>query len=364
MIKQAKELKARILIDREVAEAAVHGGAILGGGGGGWIEEGQRLAAFALKKGFTGIWPLESLNPDDLVLTVSVVGAPSAGKKGLRPEDYSRAVEYFLERTKPKVLGLISSEVGATAVVNGWVQSIQLGILSLDAAANGRAHPLGLMGSMGLHRQKRFFSQQAAVGRDSSGRRVEEFFQGSIEETSAAVRKMAANSGGMVAVARNPVPAAYVKKYGAPGAISMAIRVGQIYRQKKNLPPAQLMEAILRQFGDGVVYQGKVEKFALRQSGGFDVGQIQIKGPEGWYELVFLNEYMTLERNGRRLATFPDLIMTFEANSGRPLISAALKRDLEVFILTSPKNNLVLGAGVKDRSLLRRVEAILGKKII
>ncbi len=76
-----------IKVDKVTAEAAILGGAILGGGGGGWLEEGKRLAEFALAHGFASIFPLEALNPDELLLTVSAVGAPSARQAKLSPED-------------------------------------------------------------------------------------------------------------------------------------------------------------------------------------------------------------------------------------------------------------------------------------
>ncbi len=249
-------------------------------------------------------------------------------------------------------------------MVNGWVQSALLDLPVIDAAANGRAHPLGLMGSMGLHQKKNFLSQQAAVGRNLSGGQRERFFEGSIEETSKAVRQFAAEMGGMVAVARHPVPAAYVQQKGAPSAISLAIKIGQVYLQKKVSTPAQLMAAILAQLGGGFLDRARVEKYHLELSGGFDVGEVQARSQEARYELLFWNEYMTMERNGQRLATFPDLIMTFEAETGRPLISAAVKKGQEIFLLASPAHNLILGAGAKDKALLRRIEKIIGKAII
>ncbi len=363
-INKGSRAKQMIKVDKVTAEAAILGGAILGGGGGGWLEEGKRLAEFALAHGFAGIFPLEALSPDELLLTVSAVGAPSARQAKLSPEDYARCVEYFLQKSKTKIHGLISSEVGAMAVVNGWVQSALLGLPVIDAAANGRAHPLGLMGSMGLHRKKNFLSQQAAVGRDISGYRHERFLEGSIEETSKAVRQFAVEMGGMVAVARHPLPAAHVQKKGAPSAISLAIKIGQVYLKKNVSSPAQLMAAILAQLGGGFLDQARVEKYHLEPSGGFDVGEVQARSQEARYELLFWNEYMTLERNGQRLATFPDLIMTFEAETGRPLISAAVKKGQEIFLLASPAHNLILGAGVKDKALLRRIEGIIGKAII
>lgn len=356
----------KININEAEIDEAIIGGAILGGGGGGWIEEGKKLAEVAIKRGFREIWPLELIDPASLLLTVSAVGAPSSGPNQLLPEDYARAVELFLENSRAKIAGLISSEIGAMAIVNGWVQSALLGIPVIDAPANGRAHPLGLMGSMGLHKIKNYISQQAAVGRDKKGKRIERFFVGSIEETAKAVREMAAELGGLVAVARNPVEAHYVKLNGAPQAIRKAIALGKIYIEKKKagFGSQKIIESILSFFGDGSFINGRIKKYSLSQKNGFDLGQIQIESPSGNYELSFWNEYMTLEKNSERLATFPDLIITFDLKRAKPLISAAIKKDQEIIILIVPAQKLLLGSGTKDPLLWKRIEQITGKKII
>ena len=355
-----------LIIDKTAVESALIGGAILGGGGGGWIKEGEKMASLALEKGFSEILSLAFLDPSSLLLTVSAVGAPSAGHSHLLPEDYVRAVELFLEKSQAEISGLISSEIGAMAIVNGWIQSASLGIPVVDAPADGRAHPLGLMGSMGLHKIKDYISQQAVVGRTREGKLIETFLVGSIEETARTTRELAAELSGLVAVARHPVEAGYVKDHGAPGAIRQAISLGKIFKEKRQagLEKQKLMESIVDFFGEGSFLTGKVKKYSLYQKGGFDLGLIQIESSSGEYELTFWNEYMTLEKGSERLATFPDLIMTFETETARPLISAALKEGLEIIILSIPAQRLLLGAGVKDPLLLKRIETTIDREIL
>jgi len=355
-----------IIIDNIIVESALIGGAILGGGGGGWIEEGKKLASLALEKGFSEILSLDFLDPSSLLLTVSAVGAPSAGPAHLLPEDYVRAVELFLEKSQAEISGLISSEIGGLAIVNGWFQSASLGIPVVDAPADGRAHPLGLMGSMGLHKIKDYISQQAVVGRTREGRLVETFLVGSIEETARTTRELAAELSGLVAVARNPVEAGYVRDHGAPGAIRQAISLGKLFKEKRlaGLDSQKIMASILDFLGEGNFFRGKVKKYILCQKEGFDLGLIQIESSSGEYELTFWNEYMTLEKGRERLATFPDLIMTFEAETASPLISAAIKEGMEIIVLSVPAQRLILGAGVKDPLLLKKIETTIDREIL
>ena len=388
-------MSARLKIDRESIEAAVLGGAVLGGGGGGWIEEGRELARIAVERGFREVLAIEDVPEEALLLTVSAVGAPSAGSDALKPEDYVRSVEFFQEKTGMKIGGLISSEIGALGVVNGWVQSAFLNIPVIDAACNGRAHPLGLMGSMDLHRDREYESFQTAVGGDKAkGNRIEAFFSGSLQEVSKLVREASVKAGGLVAVARNPVPAHYVKKNGAPGAIRMALGLGRIMlmrekiqehnklqeregvrekdkkRERKKIPqrmkynPEEAMNEIVEHLGGNFLMKTRVEKLSLCTEGGLDVGQLLLSEGKRHYGLTFWNEYMTLEADKRRIATFPDLIMTFNFETALPLISAQIKENCEVFVVTVPSEKLILGAGMRDPALLKAVESAIGKEIL
>jgi hypothetical protein len=357
--KQAGWLKVR----PEDLEAFVLGGAILGGGGGGWIEEGRKLGRLSLERGFLGLAPLSFFPGDALLLTVSAVGSPSAGSGLVEPDDYVRAVELLVEKTKLEISGLISSEVGALGLVNGWVQSATLGIPAVDAPCNGRAHPLGLMGSMGLDRKKGFISCQAvAAGWGKRGKRFEAFFSGPVEEVSAAVLEASITAGGLVAVARNPVPASYVEKNGAPGALRMAFQLGKRYLREG--PLERRIRRVINFLGSGYLVSARVKKRKLEREGGLDVGRVELASGSRRLELVFWNEYMTLEEQGERLATFPDLIMTFETKIAFPLISAQLEKGQDVFLLAVPSRFLRLGAGVKERHLLSRVEQAVGKRML
>ncbi|WP_261372579.1 S-methyl thiohydantoin desulfurase domain-containing protein, partial [Haloferax volcanii] len=57
---------------------------------------------------------------------------------------------------------LMTNEMGGFATVNGLLQSAVTGLPLVDAACNGRAHPTGPMGSIGLSQDAE--SVQAAVG--------------------------------------------------------------------------------------------------------------------------------------------------------------------------------------------------------
>lgn len=344
----------------EHVEPLVIGGALLGGGGGGDPALGRRFAQMALQLGAPEIIPLEELPPDATVVTVALVGAPSAPEQHVAPEDLARAVRLLQDVFAVRAAALNSNENGGFASVNGWVQSAVLGIPVVDAPCNGRAHPTALMGAMGLHRVPGYVSRQAAVG-GADVRHLEVAVAASVERASALVRQAAVQAGGVVGVARNPVDAGYLAGHGAPGAIDMARRVGEAMLQAMPAGGEAVWTAAADVLGGRVVDLGRVVRVELETGGGFDRGAIVIQGAR-LYQLSFWNEYMTLEGDGVRLATFPDLITTLDAG-GLPRASAEIREGMTLAILTAPRENLLLGAGVRDADLLRSAGETVGKDL-
>ncbi len=346
-------------LDRPTAESAVLGGALLGGGGGGKIAHGLQLAQQALSIGTPCLISCADLSPDDVVVTVSAVGAPAANIS-LLPVHYCRAVTLLQEHSRLRIAGLISSENGAIGTVNGWVQSALLQIPVVDAPCDGRAHPTGVMGSLGLHKDRGYISLQSAVGQEG----LELVVRGPLDVAASLVRQAAVQTGGMVAVARNPVSVRYVQEHGALGAIRQAIALGQAMIAARPAGGRAVVDAVARELGGCVYGPGVVESVTLITERGFDHGAILLLTYNAAnLELTFWNEYMTLEQNGQRLATFPDLISTIGMD-GIPCSSAEVVKGQQLYVLTAPYERLILGSGVRDLTEYRRIEGIIQKPIV
>ncbi len=350
---------AQRITSSDTLEAAVLGGALLGGGGGGTIKEGLHLGRLALERGGPLLANPNELPPYGTLLTVSAVGSPSAPDQFVSIDQYVAAVERFVDIFEIDVAGLITNENGGMATVNGWLQSAALGIPVVNVPCNGRAHPTGAMGSMGLDAHPEYVSRQVAVGGDEDRRlQVEVSVAATLHASAQMIREAAVAAGGLVAVARNPVTVRYALEHGAPRAITEAIELGRLLQTDR--PPAQRAKACAERLGGEIIHRGTVGGKRLESRGGFDVGQLTI----GDYELTLWNEYMTLEKSGRRLGTFPDLIATLSTESARPLSSAEVRPGDEVFLLWAPGESLILGAGMRRPELFEIVEEVVGKKII
>ena len=347
-------------VDANIVKAAAYGGAVLGGGGGGAIEEGLRLGEAALEAGHPRLLTLDEIPEQDILVTVSGVGAPAATEAYLEPGHYAQALQLLMDRLDEPVSGLITNENGGMATLNGWYQSAVTGLPVVDAPCNGRAHPTGLMGAMGLDKVPGYVSRQTAVGGDPEvGRHVRLYVEGGLNATARLVRQAAVEAGGLVGVARNPVAAAYVRDNAAPGALQQAISVGQTLLGAGG--PLEAAEAVCHVLQGEVICQARVTRLTLRTEGGFDVGEVEL---EGGYELTFWNEYMTLERGGKRLATFPDLVTTLSAFEACPVSSAEIREDQQVLVISVPRQHLKLGGGMRQPELFVPAERATGKELI
>ncbi len=348
-------------IDWETAEALVYGGAILGGGGGGSMPSGLEAAHLALSLDSPEIISLSDLSPDSLVLTVSAVGAPAAKEKFVKPMDFVHAVQMIMNELDRPLAGLIQNEMGGFASANGLIQAAVLGLPLIDAPCNGRAHPFALMGSLGLHKKEGYYSIQAACGGNPyTGRKLKVLTQGPIESCSALIREASIRAGGLVAVARNPVPASWLTETASVGALKHAIELGRanLEARKSEAPP---WEAVKKRLSGDVFAQGAVTRLELVTKGGFDIGSAVL---DSGLELSFLNEFITLDYDGVRHYTFPDLITLFEKKTGEVVNSADVREGMHVVVLASSQKTLILGAGMRDLTLFKRLEDLLNRPIV
>lgn len=350
-----------IRLTKEILDNAIVGGTILGGGGGGDPKKGKRYAQIAVEYTDLRLLPIEAVTEDKTLITASLVGAPNAENQFMTAKDLARTVEILKQNTDLDIAGIITNEQGGEATVNGWLQAAILGLPVIDAPCNGRAHPTGIMGSINLHKEPDYITHQACVGGNpETGNRVECYFKGTIDHTSKLVRLASIEAGGLVAVARNPVTAGYAKKNCAIGGVSHSIELGKVYNKGLETSVEKAISDACDFLKGQVLAKGKVENFEIETTGGFDVGIATVDG----VEVTFWNEYATAEKDGKRLATFPDLIMTINAKTGEPVTTAMMENGLEVYIIATKKQNLILSAPMFDENLLKDMQNVVGREMI
>lgn len=323
-------MKRRLSADD--VEAAIVGGCILGGGGGGLVDTGLARARAALASGQPELWSPDEFPGDAATATVAIVGAPSAPvPPSARQLDRSFAL--LRERIGPGLAAINTNENGAETTLNGWLQSIGSGLPIIDLACNGRAHPTGLMGALGLHREPGYRSVQAFAG-GPEDRYVEGLVEGSLQGSAALVSRAAVEAGGMIAVARNPVSIDFALRRGAPGAISQAIELGRGFLSGG-------LRMLHERFALEIVAEGAIADLLHERRDGLDTGRLRLDDRAGT-RIDFVNEYLLLASGDRR-ASFPDLIMLFDVE-GHPLPSALLEFGQRVQVALLPAKGLLLSA--------------------
>lgn len=347
--------------DARTVEALALGGAVLGGGGGGALKSGLELGKLALELGEPTVRPLEVLDPEATVITVSAVGAPAAKDKWVKVVDYVDSVRMLESVLSSPVEGMITNEMGGMASLNGLVQSALLGIPVVDAPCNGRAQPTSAMGSMGLDQVAGYLAWQAACGGNpAASRRIRLVIQGTVDHCSRLIRQASVEAGGLVIVARNPVHANYLNDHAAVGAMRQTAALGEalLEAQAAGAPADQAAADFL---GGELVARGQVTQIEIETTGGFDVGTVWV---DDKHELVFWNEYMLLEVGGERLYTFPDLMTTFDLRRNEPVSTADIRQGMEISVLAVGRERLILGSGMRQAGLFKQAEEAIGRPLV
>lgn len=343
----------RRMMTPETLETAVLGGALLSAGAGGeeWMRVAHGEGQTALARGEVIVIDLTDLPDDALVATVSTVGAPSAHRTTVQPDDRVEAVRTLAAEAAGPLVALMISEA---TTVNGWIQAASLHLPVVDAAGDGRGHPTVEMGGLGLN--DRVTVQTAVAG----GRPLRLVVRGTLADTSKILRQAAVQVGGLIACARMPLAASILKERAAVGAVSYQIGLGGVMRANA-ADPAHVADALAAHTGGTVLATGEVASNSAVMTGGFDIGEIVVTSVTGGsLRLPVVNEYMAAWRGSERLALFPDLLAALSPVTGRPLAVKDLSPGTPVAILHVPHARFPIGEGARHIGNLREVETMSG----
>lgn len=362
------------LITSEKARNILFGSLFLGCGGGGKLDTG--LDIINKTDGKVNMISMEEASQfgrDALFVTISGVGSPASKDSYRGDNTYSRIIEIIknLQKDNPslpqgEIRGLIPSEMGATSSFGPFMTSAQLGIPIVNAACDGRAHPFGTMGSLGLQAQSRTVIQVACGGDPKKKRYLEVSVIAAVDSAAEIIRASASNAGGLVEVARNPVDFRYLARSAAAECYSLAEEIGRAFNDR-SLFVEEKINNVCSVIKANCIAQGTVGPITIETKNALDYGHFEVTDfSDGKkYEMYFCNEYMAMNApDGSRLYTFPDFIVTADCETGRPISTAELKEGDKVYLLGSSWKNMILGLGVRYRAPYKRLEDALGIEMI
>jgi DUF917 family protein len=319
--------RASVTIDDVAALAA--GAAIFGTGGGGAVFTAERGVNTAIAEhGPVPLLTVDDLGPEDLVIIMSGIGAPTVGIEMLPSRDQ---VQALLDETElvagRKVTAIMAAEIGGSNGVApvGWAARLGVGIL--DADGMGRAFPEATMIAMNVAGVPCDFAIMAdVVGNISVLKTID------IAWLERHARAITVASGGLCLGAHYPLTAETAKGAVIEGTVSRAIRVGHAL-----LSAADPVEGVATELGAAVLIRGKVVDVARRTEGGFVRGSVTIAGTgadrDRLQRIELQNENLVVIEDGEVIVSVPDLVTIVDAESGHAISTEMLRFGQRVAVL-------------------------------
>jgi DUF917 family protein len=321
----------------------LYGCAVLGTGGGGSLEKGLRLVDQALAAGKT--FRLESLDaiPGDALIGVPY-GCGATGAAGEDPLGLKRLAEPLgvlaaraMETYQGKPFyALMSTELGGGNTAEAFYTAAVLDRVIVDADPAGRSVPELQHSTFFLHNLP--ITPMAVA--DAWGNTAIFTAAANDERAEAWARALAVASGNSVGVLDHPIQSKNIRGKVIEGAISYALRIGGALREAKERGDDPV-NAVTSAGGGKVVFSGAVSAFDWEFSGGFTVGNVELKGRDACaghtYKLWFKNEFIIGWFDGAVHATVPELICLMDG-AGNSILTPFIEKgsELTVFVLPAP----------------------------
>lgn len=328
------------MVDVDDMEDIAIGGAVLGTGGGGDPYVGKLMAQQAIRKyGPVKLMDVMELADDALVVPVCMMGAPTVMTEKLPQGDELmnafRALEAVLGR---KIDAVLCGEAGGVNSTTPFVVAAASGLPLIDGDGMGRAYPELQMVTFTLHG----VSATPMVLCDDKGNSLV-LDTVSNAWTERLARAATIEMGGSALLAFYPMSGAVAKKAVVAGTLSLCARIGETLRAART-EHSDPVAALADLLGAKTLFHGRVMDIERRTEGGFARGKATLSGVEDWkgqsLRLDFQNEFLIAERDGKVLATTPDLIAVVEADSGAPVPTDSLKYGQRLIALAWPCNPL------------------------
>jgi len=347
---------ARMLTADDV-EAGMIGGLFLSAGGSGRnaVAKNRRLGEMALEYGGVRLAALDEFGPEATIITATAVGAPGFANWAIRPRDAVNAARRLIETLDRPPAGVICGHVPG---FNAWLVAAALGLDYVDAASNGRGHPTVKMGGMGLaSRLDLSITQVGSSGSEAEGSEFAVVVKGDIVRTSNLMRQASVINGGLIYAARGPLSAGFIKENGAAGAITFQLDLGRAMLAAKG---GDRVRATAEFLGGELLVEGEVTENTVAYGGGFDLGQMKVRGSNGEAVLGVYNEFMTADVGGKRVATFPDMIGTLDPQTGEVVSISESKLGSRVAVIVAHRSKFPVGKGALDPNVFPEIEKAMG----
>jgi DUF917 family protein len=324
-----------ILTARDVELIAL-GAGVLGTGGGGNPYRGKLMVLQQLRGGARmEIIPPDAVSDDDLLISVSNMGAPTVGMEKLaRGNEAYNAFVALEQHLGEQAVAVVCGEIGGANSMTPLRVAAQRGLPVVDADPMGRAFPELQMDTFSING----VSTTPAALSDEKGNTV--IIAGSQDAlwTERLGRMVTIAMGGSAGLAMPVLRGHQLKATGIWGSYTWAHRIGSVLsaaREAKQRP-----EEALATLGGRSLFRGKIVDVQRATTGGFARGTATIDG-FGEYggssmRVAIQNENLIAWRDGEVLLTVPDLICILDADTSEPTGTETLRFGLRVCVVGFP----------------------------
>lgn len=308
------------------------GTAVFGTGGGGAVYNTQILVERTLREhGPVRLRTVDDLGPDDAVVLMSGIGAPTVGIEMLTSSEQIhtllREAEAMAGR---KITCLMAAEIGGSNGINpiGW--AARLGLDVLDADGMGRAFPDAAMISMNVAGIPCDWAVLAdVVGNVAVLKTVD------LHWLESHARAITVESGSLCVGVHYLLTAETARGAVIEGTVSTSIRVGQAL-----LSSPEPVAAVAAELGGRILLTGKISDLDRRTEGGFARGSVTISGTGDdrgrMQRLELQNENLVVLEDGQVLVSVPDNITVIDAETGHAIPTELLRFGQRVAVLAWP----------------------------
>ena len=331
-------------LDANALEDALVGSSYLGTGGGGSLEEARKLIQKDLAAGLTfAALPVSALADSDRV--ACPYGLASLADTSEEMQERLDAIENRVEvpvqaafealekHLDQKFSGVILGEIGPLSLAEGLSTAARLGVPSLDADTVGRAVP-----EINQHSVKVAGVPLTPIGAATPF--GDEMIVGTLGDPTRAedILRSVAVVSRECGVADSPITGAQAKKDGTlvTGSLTLARDIGKAVRDAKAAGEDAIEAA--RKAGDGyMLFTGTVAGTEWRDEDGFLQGKVTITGTGDYagqtFETDVKNEHLVARRDGKVVATCPDLISVIDIESADGIVDPGYENGQAVAVL-------------------------------
>jgi len=252
---------------------------------------------------------------------------------GWRNENLRRH-ELFNKNHPMKVGFIVPFEIGAGNSAVPLHSGAFMDVPVVDGDGAGRAVPELQLTTFDIYGVK--ISPMCIAGASGEGGMLYLKTAESAEQIGRAITHVFGDNAGVVSY---PMDGATLKRVVVPDTMSLCEKTGGIIQRLK--PSGKDIAALLQkelgmvELGEGLV-TGKV----TNAKGGFDYGNVEVKGKRDTLKVLFKNENIIALRNGKIVAMIPDLVCWI-SDRGDPLTNADVQKGQGVIALGLGADKLV-----------------------